>query len=93
VLKADPGRLAATDDERRRALGFPPYSALAEISGAAASAFVEGLGRPPGVDVLGPDAAGRFLLRAPDHRRLCDTLAAATRPAGRLRVAVDPPRV
>jgi primosomal protein N' (replication factor Y) len=93
VLKADPGRLAATDDERRRALGFPPHSALAEISGAAASAFVEGLGRPPGVDVLGPDAAGRFLLRAPDHRRLCDTLAAATRPAGRLRVAVDPPRV
>ena len=36
---------------------------------------------------------GRWLLRAPDHRTLCDALAAAPRPTGRVRVEVDPLRV
>jgi len=93
VLKADPGRLAAADDARRRALRFPPHAALAEVSGAAAGALIEALGRPLGIDVLGPDESGRWLLRAADHQVLADALAATPRPAGRLRVAVDPPRV
>jgi len=32
-------------------------------------------------------------VRAADHVTLCDALAATPRPAGRLRVAVDPMRI
>jgi len=92
ALYADPGRLAAAELERRRQLGFSPACALAAVSGAAAPAFIEALGAPLGVEVLGP-ADGRWLLRASDHRTLCDALAATPRPPGRLRVEVDPLRV
>jgi len=91
---ADPGRLAAAEWPRRAELHLPPESALAVISGAAGDAFaaaVAGAGSP-GVEVLGPDD-GRWLVRAPDHEALCDALAAAPRPPGRLRVEVDPARV
>jgi primosomal protein N' (replication factor Y) len=100
ALHADPGRLAVAESARRAALRFPPETALAVVSGAGAAAFVAGLDRvsrsegrsaPGAVEVLGP-AGDRWLVRAPDHRRLCDTLAAVRRPAGRLRVAVDPLR-
>ena len=43
------------------------------------------------LEILGP-ADGRWLVRAPDHERLCDALALAPRPTGRLRVNVDPSR-
>ena len=92
VLHADPGRLAAAERPRRAMLRFPPVAALASVSGAAAAAFIEGLHRPAGLEVMGP-ADGRWLLRAPDHAALSDALAAATRPPGRLRVEVDPLRV
>jgi primosomal protein N' (replication factor Y) len=92
VLHADPGRLAATEWPRREMLRFPPAAALASISGPAAPAFVAALGRPAGIDVLGP-SDGRWLLRAPNHAALCAALAATARPAGRLRVEVDPLRV
>jgi primosomal protein N' (replication factor Y) len=92
VLHADPGRLVAVEQPRRLALGFPPFAALAAVSGPAADVFLAALGRPAGVDVLGP-ADGRWLLRAPDHRTLCDALAATPRPPGRLRVEVDPLRI
>ena len=92
VLHADPGRLAATEWPRREMLRFPPIAALARVSGAAAAAFVAGLARPPGLEILGP-GDGDWLLRAPDHDTLCAALAAAPRPPGRLRVEVDPLRV
>jgi primosomal protein N' (replication factor Y) len=92
ALHADPARVAATERERRELLRFPPVTAMAEVSGAAAPAFIDAVGTPLGVEVLGP-SDGRWLLRAPDHRGLCDALAAAERPAGRVRIAVDPPRV
>ena len=92
ALHADPGRVAAAEAERREALRFPPTTALAVVSGAPAAAFVEQVRSQPGVEVLGP-ADGFWLVRAPDHRRLCDALAAVPRPPGRLRVAVDPPRI
>jgi primosomal protein N' (replication factor Y) len=92
VLHADPGRLVAVERERRAALGFPPFRALAAVSGPAAPAFVTALGHPAGVDVLGP-ADGQWLLAAADHTTLCDALAAIPRPPGRLRLSVDPPRV
>jgi primosomal protein N' (replication factor Y) len=92
ALHADPGRLVVVERERRQALGFPPYAALAEVSGEAAATYVESLGQPLGLTVLGP-ADGRWLVRAQDHQTLCEALAATTRPPGRLRVAVDPLRV
>jgi primosomal protein N' (replication factor Y) len=92
ALHGDPARAAQAERERRELLRFPPVTAMAEVSGAAATAFIDGLGTPLGVEVLGP-SDDRWLLRAADHRTLCDALAAAERPAGRLRVAVDPTRV
>lgn len=91
ALHADPARLVAGEVERRRVLGRPPFSAEAEVSGPAAPAYIERLGSPLGVQVRGP-VDGRWLLRAPDHTTLCDALAAIDRPAGRLRVSVDPLR-
>jgi primosomal protein N' (replication factor Y) len=81
----------AVERTRRRELRLPPFTALALVSGAAADAFVERLGRPLGVEVQGP-LDGRYLLRAADHRTLCDALAAVERPPGRLRIEVDPQR-
>jgi primosomal protein N' (replication factor Y) len=92
VVHADPGRFAVVESARRAALRFPPEAAVAEISGEAAPPFVGELG-VDGVDILGPSSAGRWLARAPDHRALCDRLAAVPRPSGRLRVAVDPLRL
>jgi primosomal protein N' (replication factor Y) len=92
VLHADPDRWAGDEAARRRSLAYPPFAALAAVSGPAAEGFVANLGRPLGVEVLGP-AGGRWLLRAADHRTLCDALAATTRPPGRLRLEVDPLRV
>lgn len=85
----DPARLAAVEQGRRQALGMPPFGALALVSGEPAAEFVAAV---EGVDKLGPDE-GRWLLRAPDHTALCNALAAAPRPGGRLRVEVDPLRV
>lgn len=86
-----PAELVASESELRQMLVFPPFTALALVSGAGAPAFVEGV--PPGrVDVLdGGD--GTWLLRAPDHTVLADTLAQVPRPPERLRVEVDPLRV
>ncbi|MDZ7733462.1 MAG: hypothetical protein U5R31_10445 [Acidimicrobiia bacterium] len=93
ALHADPGRLAAAESARRSELGFPPFAAPRRRCRVPrrrrSSSPWE---HPLGVDVLGP-SDGRWLLRATDHRTLCDALAATPRPGGRLRVAVDPPRV
>jgi primosomal protein N' (replication factor Y) len=91
-LHGDPTRVSSAEAERRELLLFPPVTAMAEVSGAGAAELVSSLGVPPDVDVLGP-SDGRWLLRAPDHRTLCDTLAATRRPSSRVRVAVDPPRI
>ena len=92
VLHADPGRMVDNERERRRELQFPPFCALAEVSSAAAPEFIEAFGAPLGVEVLGP-VEGTWLLRAPDHRTLCDALRSTPRPPGRVRVDVDPVRL
>jgi hypothetical protein len=81
AVAADPGRL--DERELRRELRLPPYAALATAGGSAAGDYLAPLG---GVDL----GDGRWLLRAPDHHTLCDALAGAPRPAGDLRVTVDP---
>ena len=86
ALHADPSVVNEPDRERRQALGLPPFCAMALVSGDAAPEFVERVG---GVDVRGA-VDGVWQLRAPDHRTLCDALAEAPRPTGRLRIEVDP---
>ena len=78
---ADPARVSAAEAERRRELGYPPATAMAVVSGPSAERWMEGFGRPPGVDVLGP-SDGKWLLRAPDHEALCTAMATVARPAG-----------
>lgn len=92
ALHADPGRVAAVERERRRALRFPPAAAIALVSGPPAPDYVTGLRKDPELEVLGP-ADDRWFIRAPDHQTLCDALAAVPRPPGRLRIAVDPLRI
>lgn len=93
VVRADPGRFVANERELRETTGFPPFSALAEVSGASAQDFVELMREQPDVEILGPRADGRYLVRAATPEVLADRLAATPRPKGRLRVAVDPPRI
>ncbi len=92
ALHADPSRLSLSDAARRTMLGHPPERAMAAVSGAAAAAWIEALGMVEGVEVRGP-SDGTWLLRSPDHRTLCDAIAAVPRPPGRLRIEVDPLRI
>ncbi|MFN8036034.1 MAG: hypothetical protein U0V73_08875 [Acidimicrobiia bacterium] len=100
VQHADPTVATGAERERRRALGFPPFGALAELSGEPdAVAFAADALRGPDLTVLGPTMVGvvsRALVRAPSDGALATGLASvsgALRGHGRLRVAVDPPRV
>lgn len=97
LVKGQPSIVGDAESARRRSLGFPPFGALAEVSGddlgvAAALDAMRGLGS---LQVLGP-TEGRALIVAPDSDALADALAlghTAGRAAGRVRIAVDPPRV
>ena len=89
---AEVGSVADAERARRQLLRFPPETAMAEVSGAAAPAFIEALGSPAEVEVV--DAgSGHWWLRAPDHQTLCDAVATTRRPPGRLRIEVDPLRL
>jgi primosomal protein N' (replication factor Y) len=92
AVRADPSLLTDEEAELRRALGLPPALALASISGAGADELVASLPRPPGLEILGP-TDGRWILRAARPDELCDALARTPRPAGRVRIEVDPLRV
>jgi primosomal protein N' (replication factor Y) (superfamily II helicase) len=108
AVDAEPLVVAESERPNRRALGFPPFGGLAELSGdvaavahacdalrAAAGSVPE---RGSSVTVLGPvDDGKRALVRAPTFTELCDALALpdvdAAHAVGRLRVDVDPRRV
>jgi len=90
--QADPGLMVDSERATRRELALPPYSAVAEVSGAGAEEFVSGM--PAGVAVArSAEEPPRWLVRATSHEVLCDALRAAPRPSGRLRVEVDPRRI
>jgi primosomal protein N' (replication factor Y) len=101
LVHGTPGDVAHSEEQYRRALRYPPFGALAELRGedpalALAIDVLRGLdAQAAGVAVFGPDD-GRALVTAPDWDALGGALAtalAAGRTAGRLRAAVDPPRV
>ena len=87
AASGDVAGLWAAASAERRALGLPPFRALAEIEGAGAVEFA----RSTGLEVAARDGAA--LVRSDDWMVMGAALAAAERPKGsRLRVAVDPPR-
>jgi primosomal protein N' (replication factor Y) len=81
---------------RRRVLGYPPFGALAELGGDdAALRVAAGELQSLAVRAYGP-SDGRVLVHAGDWDALADALhrvLPAARAGGRVRVAVDPPRV
>ncbi len=89
ATRADPDLVTAAELPVRRQLGLPPFGALALLRGPAAAAYAEGLTEVACLEVSGIEA-DRFLVRAENSTVLADGLAAVPRPAGRLRVEVDP---
>jgi primosomal protein N' (replication factor Y) len=89
ALHADPSLVSEPERTVREALGLPPFGALAMLRGPGAAAYADVLARVDGVTTSshGPD---RWLVRAADHPVMCDALASVARPAGRVRVEVDP---
>jgi primosomal protein N' (replication factor Y) len=101
----EPVMLITAELERRRALALPPFAALAELRGSAATvgpavdALRGSFEQSPDLVVLGPRVVGdqaSALVKAPDGDLLAAALEVAAegaRGGERLRVAVDPPRV
>ncbi len=92
AIEADVDAWSAGEATRRQLLGYPPFAAVAQISGAGAAEFIERLGQPLGLIVQGP-VDDAWLVRAADSDTLADALGAVERPKGRLRIAVDPLRL
>ncbi len=90
AVAADPTLLSGPEREVRRMVGLPPFGALALLSGAAAPAYAGDLSAAAVGLEVSASGEDRFLVRAGDHAALADGLAAVERPAGRLRVEVDP---
>jgi primosomal protein N' (replication factor Y) len=85
ATSGNPGPHLEHELAMRKELSLPPFRALAELSGPGSAAFFAALdleGSPIGDD--------RWLVRAEDHRSLCDRLADAPRPRERVRIVVDP---
>lgn len=96
---ADPEPLMRAERERRELLSFPPAGAVAELVGESGAVEQTVLALRRDFRVIGPSEQGAgssALVFASDPDALADALAVAQplgRAAGRLRVAVDPPRV
>ena len=91
AVHADPSRMIEAERANREVLGWPPFRAMAEVSGANAAAVVDQL-RLADVELLGPND-NKWLVRASSSADLANALAAVERPGGRVRIAVDPLRV
>ncbi len=88
----DPAAVADAERQLRVELRWPPFAALAAVSGAGAAPVVAALGNNPAIEILGPDR-GRWLVRAANATTLADALATRLRPAARVRIEVDPLRM
>ncbi|HTT90702.1 MAG TPA: hypothetical protein VMF65_14210 [Acidimicrobiales bacterium] len=109
ALLADPGRLLASEEPVRKALRLPPFAALALLSGPGAAELAAVLEKVSGAAVdrtvrtswpagssgieLSELPNGQWVVRASGHATLADALAAAGRPAARVRVEVGPARI
>jgi primosomal protein N' (replication factor Y) len=89
AVHADPSLLADSERKLREELALPPFGALALLRGPGSADYAGALRSEERLSVSSSDPE-RWLVRAADHRTLCDALASTPRPAGRLRVEVDP---
>lgn len=96
ALLGDP--IEVTDEvvARRRVLSLPPFGTVVAIGGEAAAAYVDALtprlAEVPNATVDQRDDSW-WLVRSPARDALLDALGNVTRPAGRLRLQVDPARL
>lgn len=77
--------VAREDDLTAAELGWPPYGALADLSGPGAAQLAEDLA---GRGLWVGEGTGEFHVRAPHTETLLAALEAADRPGARVRVAV-----
>jgi primosomal protein N' (replication factor Y) len=89
AVHADPSRLTDGERELLAGLELPPFAALATVGGSAAEELVTGLRGIEGLSISSL-ADEKWLVKAANHHTLCNGLAAVPRPAGRVRVEVDP---
>lgn len=85
--------LLASECDRRRTFSFPPFGALAHITGVGTSAYAAELAANMLVNVatLGGDDV---IVRAASAADLVATLQSTTKPKGsRLKIQIDPPRI
>jgi primosomal protein N' (replication factor Y) len=87
VRRGDPGPLTEALHDQAVAMGWPPAVAQAEISGKGAPGFMERLGNPIGLRILGPNN-DRWLVRADTTAVLNDALGRVDRGEDRLRIAI-----
>ncbi len=92
AVSGDPGSVQAAEAPRREILRMPPAAGVASVGGSAAPEWIERLGSPSAVEVQGP-TDGWWLLRSDSTEELCDAGASVERPAGTLRLRVDPVRL
>ncbi len=106
AVAADVGTFIETELKTRAATGWPPFGALAEISGAGADSWAQALAEAIEADaalrarsvMMGPRHDGHYLLSVspgdddPDDV-LATLLSTVPRPKERVRVVVDPPRI
>jgi hypothetical protein len=89
AVHADPSRLSDGERELRAGLALPPFAALATVGGPAAEEMVTGLRSVAKLSVSSLTDT-KWLVKAADHDALSEGLASVPRPAGRVRVEVDP---
>ena len=85
--RGHPESLTSALAEQAEAMRWPPAVAQAEISGKGAAAFIERLGNPIGLDILGPNDHS-WLVRAANNDVLVTELAHIDRGEDRIRIAV-----
>ncbi len=93
AVRSDPERFAVEERKVRQAMEYPPFAALAEVSGAPAAEFLAPLATFADTQVLGPGPDGRYLVKAATPELLAERINALPKVAGRVRVVVDPPRI
>ena len=92
AVNGNPELLSESEKERRKILNLPPFSAQAQISGASAEIFMNAIGKPEGIKIMGP-RDGSWLVQAPNSEDLAELFHKTERPSGRLRIQVDPQNI
>jgi primosomal protein N' (replication factor Y) len=91
--EGNPSIISDSEEQRRKILRLPPYSAMAVVEGAGAEQFATAIAASsPLVSVV--PYRDRWLVRAADHETLSAACSSVDRlPGSKIRIEVDPPRL